>query len=187
MVLVLVALGLWLLTSTPRAERQVSPSLGDALRGGAPAADVRAGPVDIEFETLGQGTSPIPGPSAPTLFFARRPADLDSIAPFLTHEDWQAVAGVDFSQQLVVAVFAGPKPSRGYTVDVEQIRADSEMMSVLVSQEELDADVVDAPAGTAPYALVTLPLAAVSEEAPSRWRLADDSGAFQVGGPLNPP
>jgi PrcB C-terminal len=76
---------------------------------------------------------------------------------------WTAHAGsrsrpsVDFTKELVAAVFLGSRPSAGYSVDIVRARQDGAALIVTYKETRPSPDSVAAQVLTSPYQIVAVP------------------------------
>jgi uncharacterized membrane protein len=77
---------------------------------------------------------------------------------------WSAHAGpqapappVDFRSRMVAAVFAGHRPTPGYTIDIRGTERDGSALVVVVDEHRPDPTLVAAQVIVSPYHIVTLP------------------------------
>ncbi len=68
---------------------------------------------------------------------------------------------VDFNTHAIIAVFAGQKPTGGYSISVTKIE-DGEMRNVVVTLTSPGADCMVTQAVTTPYQIVTVPITSLS-------------------------
>ena len=64
---------------------------------------------------------------------------------------------VDFDQQIIVAVFAGEKPSGGYTVKVDRILQTDEAVTVYVVEDSPEPEEMTITVISYPYQMVKMP------------------------------
>jgi hypothetical protein len=82
-------------------------------------------------------------------------------------ELWQTLYGtstppaVDFSKDSVLALFAGEKPTTGYSIKTEAIR-DAEVRTVSVMLTEPGTDCIEGQMVTTPYEIVAVPSTGLS-------------------------
>lgn len=107
---------------------------------------------------------------------------------------WAAHAGqtaalpvVDFESRMVAAVFAGERPTPGYSVEVTGTRREDSALVVLVDEHEPDPARVAVQVLVSPYHIVTLP----RDDGDVRFNLPDTGGyqtiVFKPQSPLRSP
>lgn len=96
---------------------------------------------------------------------------------------WAAHAGqtatlpvVDFASRMVAAVFAGERPTPGYSVDVTGTRREDSALVVVVDEHEPDPARVAAQVLVSPYHIVTLP----RDDGDVRFNLPDTGGCQTI-------
>lgn len=83
-----------------------------------------------------------------------------------------AVPAVDFETRMVAAVFAGERPTPGFSVEVTGTRREGEELVVLVAERSSDPNRVVAQVVVSPYHIVTLP----RDDGEIRFDLPDPGG-----------
>jgi len=73
------------------------------------------------------------------------------------HAAGKPVPAVDFSQEMVVGVFAGQRPTAGYSVEIVGIRDENGGLVVDYRSGSPTRDAITAQVLTAPYDLVAVP------------------------------
>ncbi len=116
-----------------------------------------AEPRNIPFATLAKGTSG--GPSEPSDMIVRDAAVLESLWVTISPEPEKAapLPAVDFGVDMVIAVFAGQKPSSGYAIEVKSIQDVGESIHVQVVDTKPPPEVATMTVITHPYHVVKLP------------------------------
>ena len=107
----------------------------------------------VSFSTIDQGS------------YSRfnEPAYLD----FRAEEDWKrfwakhrpqdSPPPVDFSQEMVIAVFLGPRPTAGFSIRVQRLEEKDSFLWVLIQETLPSQDTTALQAETLPYHIVKLP------------------------------
>jgi hypothetical protein len=73
------------------------------------------------------------------------------------HSPGRPVPTVDFSRNMVLAVFLGSRPSSGFDVQITNVRRDGELLLVTWAERRPGRDQMAAQVMTAPAHLVTVP------------------------------
>jgi len=73
------------------------------------------------------------------------------------------VPDVDFTQYQVVAVFAGEKPTGGYSVEITNVEATNSQLVTIVKSYEPQADDIVTEAFTHPHHIIKIPRMTVEE------------------------
>jgi len=79
---------------------------------------------------------------------------------------------IDFDTQMVIAVFAGHRPSPGFEVEVAGTRRDGDALVIIVNEREPPGGVVAAQVLVSPYHIVSLP----REDGEIRFSTPDPTG-----------
>jgi hypothetical protein len=69
----------------------------------------------------------------------------------------QAPPAVDFSSRMVAAVFAGDRPTPGYTVEIAGARQDASALALVVTESRPAQGMLAAQMIVTPFHIVTLP------------------------------
>lgn len=69
----------------------------------------------------------------------------------------EAPPAVDFSSRMVAAVFAGDRPTPGYTVDIKGARQDASALALVVGESRPAQGMLAAQIIVTPFHIVTLP------------------------------
>lgn len=69
---------------------------------------------------------------------------------------------VDFSKSYVIGVFAGTKPSGGYSIEVSRVSDSGDTRAVAITLTKPGSDCITSQAITSPYQIVTVPLSNAS-------------------------
>jgi len=67
---------------------------------------------------------------------------------------------VDFSREMVVALFAGTRPTAGYGVEIVGVRADGDTTIVEYRESAPPRDAITAQVMTSPFVMVAIPKSA---------------------------
>ena len=151
---------------------------GASARAGASRRDTMPAPPrqTLPFRTLGQAAPFGEGSDEPAVYLASQAADVAAFDQRLVVEHRERVLGVDFSDQIVVAVFAATAPSNGYDIAVQQLSMDANRLRIVVVLRGPRPDVAVLPALTRPYHVVQMSRAALEGATPTAWSLFDQRG-----------
>lgn len=69
---------------------------------------------------------------------------------------------VDFSKSYVIGVFAGTKPSGGYSIEVSRVSDSGDTRTVAITLMKPGSDCITSQAITSPYEIVSVPLSNAS-------------------------
>ncbi len=69
---------------------------------------------------------------------------------------------VDFSKSYVIGVFAGTKPSGGYSIEVSRVSDSGDTRTVAITLMKPGSDCITSQAITSPYQIVSVPLSNAS-------------------------
>lgn len=119
------------------------------------------------FDTVGQG--PNSGIATPTATVIRNATDW--ARAWEAHAGADPVPAVDFSNDMVAAVFLGTRPTGGYGVEITALRREGNSLVVEYSERRPDPERIVTEALTSPFHIVKFP------------RLAGPVQFRQVGGP----
>lgn len=75
-----------------------------------------------------------------------------------------SLPSVDFSEETIVAVLFGTKPTGGYTIEVTEVTSDGDRLHVQVEKTVPGADCVTTQAVTSPYHVIKVPAAGADVE-----------------------
>ena len=103
--------------------------------------------------TLVQGSSS--GVDAPREVVVRSPAEWAAL--WKAHAAPQTAPVVDFSTNVVAAVFLGTRPTAGFRVDIVGARREADVLVIEYAERAPGADSIVAQVLTAPFHIVTLP------------------------------
>jgi hypothetical protein len=78
-------------------------------------------------------------------------------ALWMQHAGGRALPGVDFSKEVVVAVFLGTRSSAGYGVEIVRAREEGPVLVVSYKETRPAPDSVTAQILTSPYHIVAIP------------------------------
>ncbi len=104
----------------------------------------------VPFTTLDRGA--LSGIDRPRQVVVRSQGDWDTL--WKAHAPARPVPKVDFGRQMVVAVFAGTRPTAGYDVTITGLRAAGDALVVDCTMSEPGKDMMVAQVITAPYHIV---------------------------------
>ena len=121
-------------------------------------------------------------PDTPVIYVADSHDDLSAFSRFLNPEHRRALDKVDFSSDLVLAVFAGAKGSAGHAITVQQVSVVDGQLRVAVRQLVPAPDASAAAAFTSPYHVVKVAKAEFKGIVPSPWMILDDKGKKVASG-----
>lgn len=135
-------------------------------------ADVTDGLIPIQ--SLAQGNVCDHGPPRSILVVSAKP---DPILPVIDPAAAPAVAGVDLSANVLVALFVGRWPQDGQRVTIQSARVTDAgvCLTALVTGPKPDQDAADAE--TYPYHVVSLPLSALPRAPSTAWTVVSTDGA----------
>ena len=130
----------------------------------------------LTFETLGRSDSPATEPSEATAWMALSATELEPFARLLNAEHQQKLTRVDFSADVVIAVFAGVKGSSGHEITLRRITRAGQGLHLTASQRGPAPNDAALTVMTSPYHVVRVARAAFKGSFPSSWILFDDKG-----------
>ena len=73
------------------------------------------------------------------------------------HAGTRELPPVDFTREIVVAVFAGSRPTAGYDVEVLGVRSEGDATVVEYREHRPGRDAITAQVMTSPFAIVAIP------------------------------
>jgi len=103
--------------------------------------------------TVAQGSSS--GAADPREVVVRSPAEWAAL--WKAHAGPQTAPVVDFSTNLVAAVFLGTRPTAGFRVDIVGARREADVLVIEYVERAPGADNIVAQVLTSPFHIVTLP------------------------------
>jgi protease stability complex PrcB-like protein len=92
---------------------------------------------------------------SPRQVAARTPEEWAAL--WRSHAPDRPLPAVDFSKDMVVAIFLGSRPSAGYSVEITGVKKANGAVVVQYHEAKPRADAVTAQVITAPYHLVVIP------------------------------
>ena len=145
-------------TSAPAGATADKPAAPAApVTPGAPAAPVTPGapaaPVTVQMQTL--NSDMMSGIDRPHQAVARTPDEWQAL--WQRHAPGRPAPAVDFTTQMVVAVFLGSRPSGGYQAEITGISTDGDVLVVRWAERRPGPGQVAAQVMTSPSHLVTVP------------------------------
>ena len=130
----------------------------------------------LVFQSLGQGAPVASAPKTPAVHLAARKDDFAVFERFLDPEHQKALARVDLSSQVVVAVFRGAVGTSGSSVTVQRVSQETGRLRIVVRLEDPAPGSFVLPAFTSPYHVVLVRRGALGPSVPSSWTLVDSQG-----------
>jgi VWFA-related protein len=123
---------------------------------GAPSAPAAPGaPVVVPIQPTTLAGDQMSAIANPRQAVAKTAAEFEAL--WRAHSPGRPVPAVDFSKNMVIAVFLGSRPSSGYDVQITSVRHEGEAMVVTWAERRPGRDQMSAQVMTAPAHLVTVP------------------------------
>ena len=117
----------------------------------------------VDFTTIAQGTYSA-YPTASQLAIASPAEWLDLWQQHSSDEiPPPPVPEVDFTQYRVIAVFAGEKPTGGYSVEIISVETTNSLLVITVKYRQPGAEDIVTEAMTHPYHIIQMPLMTVEQ------------------------
>ncbi len=138
---------------------------------------------EIAFKSLASAATALSEPHGPIVYIASHTNDLSSFIALLSEEHQRKIKKHDFSEQPIVAVFAGAKGSSGYEIEVKRIVRTKDRLRIIVRQTSPKPDDYGLEVLTSPYHLVTFRISDLDRVKGVTWVLEDTSGARLATGP----
>jgi hypothetical protein len=133
------------------------------------------------FLTLAHGNTAIAKIKGPAIFLA---ADAEKVAHFAAwikdNENAAKLAKVDFATHLVVAVFAGVRPSSGYGITVKRVESSNGSVTVTTALSGPISGQAVTDVISFPYHVIAVPYTAVASKPKTVWRVITDAGVEVV-------
>ena len=133
------------------------------------------------FLTLARGDTAIAKIKSPVIFLA---ADAEKVAHFAAwikdNENTAKLAKVDFATHLVVAVFAGVRPSSGYGITVKRVESSNGSVTVTAALSGPGSGQAVADVISFPYHVIAVPYTVVANRPKTVWRVITTAGVEMV-------
>lgn len=146
------------------------------LTGCAPrmAPGEAASAIAIPVTPLIQGAPLGDAPAQPIYALVAKDSDWDRLAGRIPEAALKSGRQADAATQVVVVAFGGVKGSSGYQVAVRRAILQADALTITVAMSGPSADAIVEPANTLPFALATLPRAALA--AARSYTIVDERG-----------
>jgi hypothetical protein len=144
---------------------------------GPSAADSTA----AAFFTLARGNTAIAQIRGPAIFLA---ADAEKVAHFAAwiknNENAATLAKVNFATHLVVAVFAGMRPSSGYGISAKRVESSNGGVTITAELSGPGSGQAVADVISFPYHVIAVPYTVVANRPKTVWRVITTAGVEMV-------
>jgi len=135
----------------------------------------------IPFSTLAQGNALTTGLEEPTLLVMGDAASVDQISSMVDNPAVvDQIKTVDFTKAYIVAVFAGPVESGGYSIDVQTISQQGAGVNLQVQVVAPPADRMVPTVISYPYHIVTVDRQSLTLVPGAAWSMFSADGKFMA-------
>lgn len=135
----------------------------------------------IPFSTLAQGNALTTGLEEPTLLVMGDAASVDQISSMVDNPAVvDQIKTVDFTKAYIVAVFAGPVESGGYSIDVQTISQQGAGVNLQVQVVPPPADRMVPTVISYPYHIVTVDRQSLTLVPGAAWSMFSADGKFMA-------
>lgn len=110
----------------------------------------------ISFQVLSKSFRLGGPPAEPSFVLVRDSQGLDTLKPMVSEQDRTLVQAVNLEGQVILAAFAGGKPSGGYSITIDNVAIVGDELVIRVLLQENDPSFPKIEATTSPYTLVTI-------------------------------